>query len=138
MGIVKQINIKNRTYYFYNDQTNLKDFDARLLKVDKKSYNEIDIYYNGYVTVKKIANCNNINSVNALYLMINEMIGHFEEKNESKYLVLDDVNDKEVSKKYEEVWEGVKKKLKRLMVLKDLNIGKIFKKLGLSLIMTCQ
>ena len=52
MGKVKQINITNRTYYFYNDQINLKDFDARLLKVDKKDYNEIDIYYIGYVTVK--------------------------------------------------------------------------------------
>ena len=36
MGEIKQINIKNRIYYFYNDQINLKDFDARLLKVDKK------------------------------------------------------------------------------------------------------
>ena len=36
MGKVKQINIKNRTYYIYNDQIDLKDFDARLLKVDKK------------------------------------------------------------------------------------------------------
>ena len=53
MGKVKQINIKNRTYYFYNDQINLKDFDARLLKVDKKDYKEIDIYYIGYVTVEK-------------------------------------------------------------------------------------
>ena len=52
MGKIRQINIKNRTYYFYNDQINLKDFDARLLKVDKKDYNEIDIYYIGYVTVK--------------------------------------------------------------------------------------
>ena len=87
MGKVKQINIKNQTYYFYNDQINLKDFDARLLKVDKKDYNKIDI-----LTVKKIANCN-INSVNPLYLMINEMIGHFEEKNENKYFVLDDVDE---------------------------------------------
>ena len=63
MGKVKQINVKNRTYYFYNDQINLTDFDARLLKVDKKDYTEIDIYYIGYVTVKIIANCNNINSV---------------------------------------------------------------------------
>ena len=70
MGKVKQINIKNRTYYFYNDQINLKDFDASLLKVDKKDYNEIDIYYIGYVTVKKIDNCNNISSVNPLYLII--------------------------------------------------------------------
>ena len=127
MGKTKKINIKNRTYYFYNDQINLKDFDARLLKVDKKDYKEIDIYYIGYVTVKKIANCNNINSVNPLYLMVNEMIGPFEEKNENKYLVLDDVDEnREVSKKYEEVWEGVEKKLKRLMVAKNLNMGKIF------------
>ena len=61
---VKQITIKTRTYYFYNDQINLKDFDASLLKVDKKDYNEIDIYYVGYVTVEAIANCNNINNVN--------------------------------------------------------------------------
>ena len=60
------------------------------------------------MTVKKNANCNNFNSVNLLYLMINEMIGHFEEKNLKKYLVLDDVDqNKEVLKKYEEVWEGI-------------------------------
>ena len=51
MGKIRQINIKNRTYYFYNDQINLKDFYARLLKVDKEDYKEIDIYYIGYVTV---------------------------------------------------------------------------------------
>ena len=89
MGEVKRFNIKNRIYYFYNDQIDLKDFDAELLKIDKKDY----IYYIRYVTVKKIANCNNINSVNPLYLMIDEMIGHFEEKNENKYLVLDDVDE---------------------------------------------
>ena len=64
MGEIKQINIKNRTYYFYNDQIDLKDFDAKLLKIDKKNYKDIDIYYIGCVTVKKIANWNNINSVN--------------------------------------------------------------------------
>ena len=90
MGEIKQINIKNRAYYFDNDRIDLKDFDARLLKVDKKDYNEIDIYYIGSVTVKKIANCNNINSVNPLYLMINEERRN-EERNENKCLVLDDV-----------------------------------------------
>ena len=114
MGKVKQINIKNRTYHFQNDQINLKNFDARLLKVDKKDQKEIDIYYIFYVTVKKIANCNNMNSVNPLYLMINEMIGHFEEKNENKYLVLDDVDENKVSKKYEEVQEGVKKEIETI------------------------
>ena len=87
MGNIRQINIKYRTYYFYNGQISLKDFDASLLKIGKKGYNEIDINYIGYVTVKKIANGNNINSVNPLYLMINEMVGHFEGKNENKYLV---------------------------------------------------
>ena len=77
-GRNKTINIKNWTFYFYNSQIDLKDFDARLLKIDKKDYKDIDIYYIGYVAVKKIADCNNINSVNPLYLMINEMIGHFE------------------------------------------------------------
>ena len=67
------------------------------------------------MNVKKIANCNNINSVNLFYLMIDKMIRHFEEKNGSKYLVLDDVDgNKEVSKKYEEVWEDVKKEIKTI------------------------
>ena len=120
MGKTKQISIKNRTYYFYNDQIDLKDFDARLLKIDKKDYNEIDIYYIGYVTIKKIADYNNINSVNPLYLMINEMIGHFEcnsaeKKNKNKYLVLDDTDEsKETLKKYEEVWEGIKKEIETI------------------------
>ena len=127
MGEAKQINIKNRTYYFYNDQINLKDFDARLLKVDKKDYNEIDIYYIGYVTVKKIANCNNINSVNPLYLMIDEMIGHFEEKNENKYLVLDEIDEnKEVLNKYKEVWEGIKKEIETINGGEKIGFGKDF------------
>ena len=98
MGKIRQINIKNRTYYFYNDQIDLKDFDAKLLKIDKKDYKDIDIYYLGYVTIKKVGDYNNINSVNPLHLMIDEMIGQFEEKNEKKYLVSDDVDEnKEVS-----------------------------------------
>ena len=127
MGKVKQINIKNRPYYFYNHQINSKDFDTRLLEFGQENYEEIGIYCIGYVTVDKIANCNNINSVNPLYLMINEMIGHFEEKNENKYLVLDDVNEnKEVSKKYEEVWEGVKKEIETINGGEKIEYGKDF------------
>ena len=127
MGETRQINNKNWAYCFYNDQINLKNFDARLLKIDKKDYN--DIYYTGYVTIKKIADYNNINSVNSLYLMINEMIGHFEcnsieEKNKNKYLVLDD--NKEVLKKYEEVWEGIKKEIETINGVKKIEYGKDF------------
>ena len=139
MGEIKQINIKNRTYYFYNDQIDLKDFDAKLLKIDKKDYNEIEIYYIGYVTVKKFANCNNINSVNPLYLMINEMIGHFEEKNENKYLVLDEIDEnKEVLNKYKEVWEGIKKEIETINGGEKTEYGKdLKKKIGSNLTMIC-
>ena len=55
---------------------------------------------------------NNINIVNRLYLMIDQMIGHFEEKNENKYLTLDDVDEnKKILKKYKEVWDGIKKEI---------------------------
>ena len=51
--VIKQLNIKNRTYYFYDDIINLKDFDPSMLKIDKKeSLLNIDIYYIGYVTKK--------------------------------------------------------------------------------------
>ena len=53
MGEVKQTNIKNRIYYFYNDIIDIKNFDASLLKIDKKSFKSIDIYNIGHVTVKK-------------------------------------------------------------------------------------
>ena len=60
MGVVKQIDIKNRTYYFYNDIIDLKKFDARLLKFDKKSCKNIGIYNIGYITIKKLDDCENI------------------------------------------------------------------------------
>ena len=81
MGEVKQINIKNRTYYFYNDIIDLKEFDVRLLKVDKKSYKNIDIYYTGYITIKKIDDYESIYSANPLYLRINHESGYNQEKN---------------------------------------------------------
>ena len=123
----RQINIKNWNYYFYNDITDLENFDARLLKIDKKSFKDINIYYIGYITKKKVDDCQNINSVNPLYLMIDKMIGHFEEKSWNKYLVLDDVNEnKEVSKKYEEVWEGVKKEIETINGGEKIEYGKDF------------
>ena len=54
MGTIKQIDIKNRTYCFYNDMTDIKTFDSDLLKIDKKSYKEIGIYNIGYIKIKKI------------------------------------------------------------------------------------
>ena len=53
MGEIKQINIKNRTYYFYNDIINLDEFDGSNIKNDKKNFNDTDIYYLGYEYQKK-------------------------------------------------------------------------------------
>ena len=101
MGEVKQINIKNWDYYFYNEITIVKDFESNLLKIDKKHYKGINIYYIGYITIKKIDDCENIYSVNPLYLLVNHASGYIEEKNGNKYLIFDDsVNEnKELLKK---------------------------------------
>ena len=101
MGETKSINTKNQTCYFYNDIIDLKDLDAKLLKTDKKSYKNIDIYYTGYIKIKKIDDYESIYSVNPLYLRIDHARGYIEEKNENKYLIFNSVNEnKEVLKKY--------------------------------------
>ena len=102
------MNIKNRTYYFYNDLINIKDFDTRLLKLEKKTINgaSLSIYYIGYITKKPGWN---LKSVNPLYLMINRIDCFIEEKSGDKYLNIasTDRNTK-VLKKYSEVWDGIK------------------------------
>ena len=75
MGLLKQIDIKNRTYYFYNDMINIKKFDSNLLKIDKKSYKDIGIYKTGYITIKKIDDYENIHSINPLYLINITQVG---------------------------------------------------------------
>ena len=95
-------------------------------------------YYIGYVAIKKIGNYNNVNSVNPLHLMINESIGHLEEKNKSMYLVLDEIDEnKEVLNKHEEVWEGIKKEIEKNNGGEKIEYKKYFKKLGLNLMMIC-
>ena len=82
MGVIKQINIKNRTYYFYNDIIDLENFKPSLLKIDKKYYKDISIYNIGYITIKKIDDCKNIHNVNPLYLRFDDASGFILKKNE--------------------------------------------------------
>ena len=112
MGEVKQIEIKNQTYYYYNDIINLKNFKSNLLKIDKKHYKRINIFYIGYITIKKVDDCESIYSVNPLYLLVNHASGYIEEKNENKYLIFDatDENNK-LLKNYNDVWSGIKNKI---------------------------
>ena len=65
---------------------NIKIFDANLLKIDKKSYKNTDIYYIGYITIKDLDYVN-IHSVNPLYLMFDKVDGYIDEKNGNKYLI---------------------------------------------------
>ena len=136
MGKVKQIEIKNRTYYFYNDIINIEEFNSSLLKVDKKSYKDIDIYYIGHITIKKIGDCENIYSVNPMYVMTGEVIGHIEsEKKWGKYLVFDSTElhstdeNKEVLKKYTELWDGIKNEIETINGGKKGEYGKDFMKI---------
>ena len=79
MSIKHQIININWTYYFFDDMINIKDFDRDLLKIDKKAYKNVGIYYLGYITVKDSYYLK-INSVNPLYLIISEPDGYIKEK----------------------------------------------------------
>ena len=90
MEWTKEINIRNHSYYFYNDIIDLENFNSNNLKLDKKTYKDLDVYNIGYVTIKKIGDCYDVNSINQLYLRINNASGHIEEKGwTDKYLVFD-------------------------------------------------
>ena len=98
MGKIRQINIK-----------------SNLLKIEKKSYKSIVIYNIGYITIKKIDYCENINSVNPLYLNITHASGYIEEKGVNKYLVFDSTDEnKELIKKHNDVFNGIRDKIKEI------------------------
>ena len=62
--------------------------------------------------------------------MVNEMIGHVDEKKENKYLVLDEIDEnKEVLNKYEKVWEGIKKEIKTTSSGEKIEYGKDLKRI---------
>ena len=114
MGSIKEINIKNRTYYFYNDIIDLKT-RLKQSKTRQKTYKDLDIYNIGYVTIKKIGDCYDVNSVNPLYLRNDNASGYIEKINEDKYLVLN-VRDenKELLKRYDNVFNKNMGKIKNI------------------------
>ena len=79
---------------------NIEVFDSKLVNIDKKSYKNIDIYYIGYITIKKIDDYESIYNVNPLYQIVDEVDQHIKEKNGSRYLVFDstDENKKSIKK----------------------------------------
>ena len=114
MGEVKEINIKNQAYYFFDDMFNIRNFHSKLLKIDKKLYKDIDIYYISYITIKKFGDCENIYSANPLYLIIHCVTEHFKEKNGEKYLII------VLTEKYEEIFSEIRSEIKTINGGKEL------------------
>ena len=106
--------LKIELIIFYND-IDIKIFDARLFKIDKKSYKNIGIYNIGYITITRIDDCENIQSVNPLYLIIAHANGYIEEKGVNKYFIFDSTDEnKKLLKKYNDVFNGFKGKMKEI------------------------
>ena len=122
----KQINIKNRSYYFRDDMINIKNFHSNLLTIDKKSNIEIGIYNIGYITIKKFDDYKNIHNVNSLYLIIHSAPGNFKEKSSEKYLILDSTD------KYEEVWSVIRSEIKALNGRKEWFYEKNYARTGIN------
>ena len=91
---------------------NIEDFDPNLLKIDKKSYKNIDIYYIDYITVK-----------DSYYVRINSVMDMLKKKNGSKYLAFDSANENnEVLEKYNELRKGVKNQIEAITAVKQVNM----------------
>ena len=115
MGQVKEISIKNQTYYFFDDMINIKNFHSNLLKIDKKLYKDIDYYYIGYIAIKKFGILlQEILKKKTTKILSSFSTGHFKEKNDVKYLILDSTD------KYEEVWSGIRSEIKTFNSGKEL------------------
>ena len=109
MGNVKKSNVKNHTYYFFNTMINIKYFYSRLIKIDKKSCKNIGVYNIGYIKIKKINDCENINNVNQLYLIIGKADGYIKENNGNKCLVFTSADaNKKVLRKFTKLWDKIK------------------------------
>ena len=107
---IRQLNIKGRTYYFYNDLMNIKNLNINKLTLDKKVVLGNDVYYIGYITKKPQWD---VNSVNPLYLIINRIKGQFEEVNGDKYLITNSENG-DIIQKYQEVFNRIKEIMKKI------------------------
>ena len=104
----------------------IKNFHPNLLKVGKKLHKDIDIYYIGYITIKKFSDCENTHSVNPLYLIIHSTTGYFKEKNGKKYLIID------LTEKYKEVFSGIRSEYETLNGGKELFYEKNYARTGVN------
>ena len=129
MGETKELDIKNQTYYFLDDIIGIRKFQWNLLKIDEKPYKDFDIYYIGYITIKKFdkfSDHENIHCVNPLYLTIYSARGYFKEENGEKYLIIDS------TEKYEEVFSSIRSEIKAINAGEELFYGDDYVKIGVN------
>ena len=92
----------------------IKDFDSRLLKIEKMSYKKIGINNIGYITIKKVGVYQNTNSVNPLYLIIGEVDGFIEEINGNKYITIASRKEnKKTLEKAIKLWNEMRNSIKK-------------------------
>ena len=125
MREVKEMNIKS-AYHYFEYMVNIKDFHSNLLNIEKKSHNDINVYYIGYIIIKKFSDYKNIHSVNPLYLIISFATGYFKEKNVEKYLILDS------TEKYEKKFSGIISEIRMLNEGKELFYEKSYGRIGIN------
>ena len=126
MGNIKDNNVKNHAYYFFNCMINIKDFDSSLIKIDKKPYKNIGIHNTGNITTKRIDDYENINIVNPLYLIIVKGNGYIQENNGSKYLVFISTDaNKKVLAKFTKLWDEIAHLIETINEGKRVSMKKI-------------
>ena len=125
MGQPKEISIK-LAYYSFEDMVNIEDFHSNLLKINKKLHRDIDIYYIGYLVIKKIDEYENIHSMNQLYLIIHSATGYFKEKMVKKYLIIYS------TEKDKEVFSEIRSEIEMLNNGKKLYYEKDYVRIGIN------
>ena len=110
---VKELNIKIRTYHFYKDLINALNFEPNNLKLDKKTWKDIDICYIAYVDKNKPEDWS-VNSVNPLYLIINKVFCSVGEENGIKYLKIEKYHSEPSLNKWNQVFDSIKYHIKKI------------------------
>ena len=122
MNSAKEIEIKNGTYYFFDDMINIKNLYPKKIKADENTYRNILIQHIRYVTVKDLSYVTT-NSVKSLYLTISKIYGHVENSNENKYLTLVNTDEsKDTLKKYEELWNKIRDLIRSIKTIMNIKI----------------
>ena len=105
--VIKQLVLKKRSYYFFNNSVLLKDFDKTKLKIVKHDCVDRSVYHIDYVK--------NINNVDPLYLIIPEFYGYIEEHEGHKYLNIALTGMKnDVLSEYEKMWDGILEQVRKI------------------------